>query len=454
MRSLRAVAVSVVLGSLLVGAPAEAARVRAPVPRAAAKPPKPPRTTCQVENAATGQKGTALQPLIDAAAPGAQLQVKGTCVGANVVERDLVLAGKSTKTSPVPTLDGGDFGSVVFVKGAHLTVRDLKLTNGIGTPDPTAGGRFGGGIESWGGDITLTGTTNVTGNHAADGGGGVDIYQGIEGFTDVVALTMSGGARVADNTVGADANPDTQDVWREQSNTFGGTWTIADGTVGKALIVSMEPTFTDADVESVDATMETTHVGSFTDSTIGALEIMGIVEVDGGSIASLGFTGKLDTTDAVIGALDGTGALTVHSGSVGSIVMSFGAIQLPGGVIQFSGETNVEDGDIGSIASNPGTLTRVSGGTVASIAAGDGAIAEVRDGARVTTLNRDGNCPVVVAFGALVNTLNIVSGPQNVLIGADAHVDTVNDYVCGGGLQGDSLNFVGTYNPLATGCST
>ena len=98
----------------------------------------------------------ALQPAIDAAAPGDTLNVTGTCVGNFVIDHDLTLQGTGT-------LNGNGSGSGVRVIPANansgeliVTIVDLTITNGGGseaTGVPCSGLLTGGGIINYG---TLT----------------------------------------------------------------------------------------------------------------------------------------------------------------------------------------------------------------------------------------------------------------------------------------------------------
>jgi len=134
----------------------------------------------------------ALQPAINAAAPGDTLNVTGTCVGNFVIDHDLTLQGTGT-------LNGNGSGSVVRVIPANanpweliVTIVDLTITNGGGgdvAGVPCGGLLTGGGIINYG-TLTLAGTTKVVGNTAACGGGV---------FTDST-LTMNDSATVTGNS--------------------------------------------------------------------------------------------------------------------------------------------------------------------------------------------------------------------------------------------------------------
>ena len=65
-------------------------------PVAAAKP------TCLVENIASHTSFRSLQAAVQAAPSGAELRVKGTCVGNTTITKDLVIRGKSNPDSVSP----------------------------------------------------------------------------------------------------------------------------------------------------------------------------------------------------------------------------------------------------------------------------------------------------------------------------------------------------------------
>ena len=87
------------------------------------------------------RSGGDLQAAIGAAAPGATLVIRGTCVGTFVVDKDLTLQGRGHR----PTLDAGGAGTVLTIPaanrstGALVRIADLDITGG--SP---------GGIENWG----------------------------------------------------------------------------------------------------------------------------------------------------------------------------------------------------------------------------------------------------------------------------------------------------------------
>ena len=101
-----------------------------------------------------------LQAAINAAAPGATIEVSGTCTGHFTITKDLTIQGQ-----PATTLDGGGTGIVVTVdQGATAVLDTLTIQHGDGF--------IGGGIFN-GGAVTLEDST-VSGNTATlSHGGGI-----------------------------------------------------------------------------------------------------------------------------------------------------------------------------------------------------------------------------------------------------------------------------------------
>ena len=104
-------------------------------PVAAAKP------TCLVENVASHTSFLSLQAAVQAAPSGAELRVKGTCVGNTTITKDLVIRGKSNPGFGQATLDGAGAGRVLTIQGGvTVTLDGLVVTNGHAT--------YGGGIAT------------------------------------------------------------------------------------------------------------------------------------------------------------------------------------------------------------------------------------------------------------------------------------------------------------------
>ena len=97
--------------------------------------------TCLVMNTDTGRTHTRLQQAVDAAKPGAQLVVKGTCIGATVIGKKLIIVGKRTKRLGKPKLSGGGtvelsghgrVGILRVKRSAWVRLRSLEILRGRG----------------------------------------------------------------------------------------------------------------------------------------------------------------------------------------------------------------------------------------------------------------------------------------------------------------------------------
>jgi hypothetical protein len=99
--------------------------------------------------------------------------------------------------APLPVLDGNGRGTVLTTGNlSNVTVRDLRITGGVGTSGQF-GGSLGGGIANHEGRVVLEGATRVSGNTAEFGGGiwntgtlvmldrAVVARNGIHGFVEV-----------------------------------------------------------------------------------------------------------------------------------------------------------------------------------------------------------------------------------------------------------------------------
>lgn len=170
---------------------------------ALAVPPVALGTTGQTVDCRSGGD---LQAAIGAAAPGATIFIRGTCVGNFVIDKDLTLQGSGRR----PRLDAQGSGTVLTIPaagrstGAAVLVSDLVITGG----NPT-------GIENWGRltlvRSTVSGSTGVgIANHGDFGGtsvalcgsavrgnagGGISSYLG--------TITLSNSALSGNRGVGA-----------------------------------------------------------------------------------------------------------------------------------------------------------------------------------------------------------------------------------------------------------
>ena len=121
--------------------------------------------SCWVKNStlhtsASGATGAVLQSTIDAAGSGNTLEVRGRCVGQVLINgKSLTLIGIGKHRSGMAALVGG----VAVTFSGTVTLRDLLITSGGTSP--------GGGIGNDGGIVTLSGSTQVTGNSSVSGGG-------------------------------------------------------------------------------------------------------------------------------------------------------------------------------------------------------------------------------------------------------------------------------------------
>lgn len=148
---LGAVGATAVAG-VVVGAPAQAAG-----------------PACTVRNTTLGASyagnGGALTRALAAARDGDRLEVRGTCAGSYVIDKDLVLNGNMDKKKPT-VLDGRRTGRVLVVDfEATVRINDITITRGY---TDVSGGA---GIANFG-DLTLTRST-VVGNRTPNAGGGI-----------------------------------------------------------------------------------------------------------------------------------------------------------------------------------------------------------------------------------------------------------------------------------------
>jgi parallel beta-helix repeat protein len=134
------------------------------------------RGPCLISNERTHRVSRSLQQAIDAAAAGDTLLVKGTCLGASLIDKNLTLQGVSTKQFGAPTLDGGGNRpdtvlSISAFDRLTVAIDGLTITHG-------RGGILADGL--FGSTVSLTRTT-VSDNNGS----------GIEAEFSTVLLTDS-----------------------------------------------------------------------------------------------------------------------------------------------------------------------------------------------------------------------------------------------------------------------
>lgn len=160
-------------------------------PAAAAKP-----TKCLLTDLTAHRSFAMLQAAVDAASPGDTLQVKGTCVGNATIAKDLTIIGQSNPGFGPATLDGKNAGRVLTISaGAMVALTGLTITNGTAAA--------GGGIYS-DGILTLI-RSSVTGNTAGSDGGGIMNGAGALTLRDSIVsdnIAVGGGGGITTAGVG------------------------------------------------------------------------------------------------------------------------------------------------------------------------------------------------------------------------------------------------------------
>ena len=127
------------------------------------------RPLCDVLDRTSGAHASALQVVVDAAAAGDTIAVKGTCIGTTTITKRMTVIGQATGGFGPATLDGGGTGAVVAVcTSAPVALSNLTITGGLAAGNPFPGDT-GGGIYNCG-PLSLTNVT-VTGNTAWQGAG-------------------------------------------------------------------------------------------------------------------------------------------------------------------------------------------------------------------------------------------------------------------------------------------
>ena len=139
---------------------------------------------CRVRNVSTGQQFNRLQPAISAATAGNRIEVRGTCRGSAIVDRDLVIKGRWTRAWGSALLEGSRTGAYV------ISVRaDVKLTLSTLVMIGNRADRYGTGGALLNHGTTLLKSARVRGQAY----GTAIVNQG--------ALTFFGTSRAADGVV-------------------------------------------------------------------------------------------------------------------------------------------------------------------------------------------------------------------------------------------------------------
>jgi hypothetical protein len=123
-------------------------------------------TACLVWAKGTHVNYHTLQAALDATPAGVTLLVRGTCVGASVVSKNVTIVAGSNREFDRATLDGANAGSVLTVAaGITLRIEGLVITHGFFQfPNPGGGGIFNEGT------LVVKGSTLID-NNAQQGGG-------------------------------------------------------------------------------------------------------------------------------------------------------------------------------------------------------------------------------------------------------------------------------------------
>jgi hypothetical protein len=208
--------------------------------------------SCAVSNARTHKGYSSVQTAVDAAKAGDTLEVKGTCVGNTLVDRNVTLKGVTNKAFPgTPTLDGGGTGTVLHITNGTTTIDGLTITDGVASAESVEGNPccVGGGIAVSGATAGAHVVNSlVTGNSAGVFGGGIDVDDGtltLEnsvvsrntssssggidsdfGTITLIDSTVSGNVATGGGTCTSANLSCAGGIWN-----FGGTLTLIDSTV-------------------------------------------------------------------------------------------------------------------------------------------------------------------------------------------------------------------------------
>jgi hypothetical protein len=107
-----------------------------------------------------------VQAALDATPAGVTLLVRGTCVGASIVSKNVTIVGASNREFDRAILDGANAGTVLtVVSGVTLRIEGLTITRGFFQfPNPGGGGIFNEGT-------LFVKRSTLIDNNAQDGGG-------------------------------------------------------------------------------------------------------------------------------------------------------------------------------------------------------------------------------------------------------------------------------------------
>jgi hypothetical protein len=152
---------------------------------------------CLIINDALNASYRSLQPAQDAAAAGATLWVRGSCVGTTTLTKDLTLTGQQPPGFTSPTLDGAGQGSVLTItEGVTVTINTLTIRGGNAE---RGGGILNDGGTNDGGPVTLNHST-VSDNTADRGGGIFNADRGGSIFeAELGRVTLNGSSSVSGN---------------------------------------------------------------------------------------------------------------------------------------------------------------------------------------------------------------------------------------------------------------
>ena len=165
---------------------------------------------CRVTDLETGRSTGSLGRAVRSAAAGDRLVVKGTCRGVAWIGKDLHIRGVRSATSGRPILDGTGAGAVLKIgAGATVSITDVTVRHGAASRGggihnrgilvlrdvvvrASTASEDGGGIYNQAGAILrLRGSSVISGNTAAEWGGGI---------RDLGTLVVTGSSTIRGNS--------------------------------------------------------------------------------------------------------------------------------------------------------------------------------------------------------------------------------------------------------------